>query len=190
MKSTEALDFFLRYVRNPAAIGAVCPSSRFLARKMVKPAAGALPPGGVVAELGSGTGAITRYIISGLNIDPNNLYCIEFDKTSFEVLRRKFPEVRAFNDSAENIEKILGGDLPRLCCVISCLPLLSMPRECVKNVLQNAERALPKGGIFVQFTYNLCSASAGKYLQNMEHVNTDFVMLNIPPARVDVFKKL
>lgn len=189
MKVSEALGFFLRYVRNPASIGAVCPSSRFLARKMAAPARGVLRENCVVAELGSGTGAITRYLLSELPIAPENLYCVEFDKASFAVLKNKFARARVFNDSAENLGGILGADAGRLACVVSCLPLLSLPEKCVENILGEAERLLPPGGLFIQFTYNLFSPSAQKFLPNMDHVGKDFTLLNIPPARVDVFRK-
>ncbi len=189
MKISEAISFFVRYVRNPSSIGAVCPSSRFLAQKMVAPAKDILDEESIIVELGSGTGAITKYILSELNILPKNIYCVEFDKASVGVLSEKFPHVNIANDSAENLVEILGNDVGRLKCVISCLPLLSLPDECASRIINKVEDTLQDKGIFVQFTYNLFSPSADKYIKTMTHIKTTYTALNIPPARVDVYVK-
>ncbi len=188
MKIAESLGFFLRYVKNPASIGAVCPSSRFLARKMVEPLKRIVGGDDVVAEFGSGTGAVTKYIASELSVKQSNLFCFEFDPVSADVLRAKFPSANIVNDSAEKISS-LGDSLPRLKCIVSCLPLLSLPEQVVVNILQNAENALPKGGLFVQFTYNLAHSPAEPHFKTMKRISTSFAALNIPPARIDVFCK-
>ena len=74
MKILEICRFFFRYLRNPSGVGAVCPSSRFLARKMVGSAKGVVGKNDVVVELGSGTGAITEFILSELNSNFKKLY--------------------------------------------------------------------------------------------------------------------
>ena len=188
MKIAESLGFFLRYVKNPASIGAVCPSSRFLARKMVEPLTRIVGGDDVVAEFGSGTGAVTKYIASELSVKQSNLFCFEFDPVSADVLRAKFPSANIVNDSAEKISA-LGDSLSRLKCIVSCLPLLSLPEQVVVNILQNAENALPKGGLFVQFTYNLAHSPAEPHFKTMKRISTSFAALNIPPARIDVFCK-
>lgn len=190
MKTSEALGFFFRYLRNPASIGAVCPSSRFLARKIAAQYKNSVDENGVIAELGSGTGAVTKYLLSDLPIKPENLFCVEFDRVSAEILRSKFPRVNVANDSAENIAAILGEKSARLKCVVSCLPLLSLPEECAAAILKNVEDVLPKGGLFSQFTYNLASSPAAKYFSKMRPLKTVFALANVPPARVDVFEKI
>ena len=189
MSSFEPLSFFWRYVRNPSSIGAVCPSSRFLARKMVNPLKESITSDSVVVELGSGTGAVTKHILTELSIDPKKLYCVEFDSDSAKVLSEKFPSVNVANDTAENIVPILGGDIVNLKCIVSCLPLLSLPDNSVRAVLKKVEEVLPEGGLFVQFTYNLCASPAEKYFRNLKRIKTDFTLFNVPPARVDVFRK-
>ena len=189
MKVLESLAFFIRYIRNPSSIGAVCPSSRFLARKMVAPVKSVIEGNSIVVELGSGTGAVTKYILSELNISPNQLYCVEFDTTSAKLLLDKFPDANVVNDSAENLVQILGKDIDNLKCIVSCLPLLSLPDDCAQRVLQCVENVLPEGGIFVQFTYNLVKPSADKYIKDLKRVKTMYTALNIPPARIDVYTK-
>ncbi|MBO5254538.1 MAG: hypothetical protein J6B07_01790 [Opitutales bacterium] len=189
MKFFESFAFFTRYIRNPSSVGAVCPSSRFLAQKMVAPVKSVVEDKSIVVELGSGTGAVTKYILSELNISPKQLYCVEFDTTSAELLLDKFPDTNVVNDSAENLVQILGKDIDNLKCIVSCLPLLSLSDDCAQKILQCVENVLPEGGIFVQFTYNLLKPSADKYIKNLKRVNTMYTALNIPPARIDVYTK-
>ena len=56
-------------------------------------------------------------------------------------------------------------------------------------ILNASENALPKGGRFIQFTYNLVRSPESLGFKKMRHENVSFVALNIPPARVDVFVK-
>ncbi len=189
MSLFEPIKFFIRYVRNPSSIGAVCPSSRFLARKMARPAKDIVDGNSVVVEFGSGTGAVTKFILSELSIAPKNLYCVEFDSDNAKILSQKFANVSIANDSAENIEAILGANIGNLKCIISSLPLLSLPEDCVRSILSKAEDALPEGGIFVQFTYNWGGSVARKYFKKMNLVKSDFTLMNIPPARIDIFQK-
>lgn len=189
MKLSEFFGFFFRYVRNPSSIGAVCPSSSFLGRKMAAALSGVVGNGDAVAELGAGTGAVTKFILDTPGLNPEKFYCVEFEKRSADILGKKFPKAKIFNDSAENIVEIMSGDAKDLKCVVSSLPLLSLPRQCSSSILSRCEDALPKGGLYVQFTYNLFNPPADKFFKNMKRIKTSYVFFNIPPARVDVYQK-
>ncbi len=142
MKFSEFFKLVGRYVKNPSQIGAVCPSSRFLARKMAECASGRLGASGVVAELGAGTGAVTRRLVeTGCADSPRGLYSIEFDAVLAGLLRESFPAVKVVNGSAENLRAILGDDLPRLAAVISSLPLLASQTGREKNSRRGRVRA-------------------------------------------------
>ena len=118
------------------------------------------------------------------------LYCVEFDGALSRILEDRFPEAVVVNDSAENIEKILAGeDSKRVKAIVSCLPLVSLPGKVVSAILNASENALPKGGRFIQFTYNLVRSPESLGFKKMKHEKVSFVALNIPPARVDVFVK-
>ena len=169
--------------------GAVCPSSRFLARKMVC-GVGGRREGGVVVELGAGTGAVTKYLIEAGFDKNSSLYCVEFDQGLSDTLRRDFPTARVATDSAENIRKIVGDDLPKVYAIVSSLPLLSLPGDMVARILSEVESALPVGGRFVQYTYNLRRNPDSIGFNKMRHIGVSKVYLNIPPARVDVFEKI
>ncbi len=59
----ENIEFLQAFLKNPAKVGAIAPSSPELAQKMVR---GLAPnEGNIVLELGVGTGAITKYLHFG-----------------------------------------------------------------------------------------------------------------------------
>lgn len=184
---TDTAKIFFRYLKNPRQMGTVCPSSRFLAKKMVS---GINRKCGVIVELGPGTGAITKHLVdSGLAKDCK-LYCIEFDSSLIPHLERKFPSAKIVNGSAEDLRDIVGADTARICAVVSSLPLISLPKEVVHKILSEVEAALPAGGRFIQFTYNLKRSPVRMGFEKMRHIDASKVFMNIPPARVDVFEKI
>lgn len=180
-----------KYAASPRRTGAVCPSSKYLARRMVA-SIGALPSEcGVVVELGAGTGAITRYIIEGGYAGKSKLFCIEFDKKLCALLSQKYPEANIINGSAENIRALVGSkNGGEISAIVSGLPLVSLPRECVQNIIREVEETLPHGGRFVQFTYNLTRSPDSLGFSKMKHIGVSRVYMNVPPARVDVFEKI
>ena len=189
MKISSTLKFLCKWIAHPKSTGAVCPSSGFLARKMVE-GVGSMRDGGVVVELGAGTGAVTKYLVEAGFDKNSSLYSIEFDSGLAETLKRDFPSAKVVNDSAENIRKIVGSDLPKVYAIVSSLPLLSLPCDMVGRILKEVEETLPAGGRFVQYTYNLKRNPNSIGFKNMRHIGVSKVYLNIPPARVDVFEKI
>ncbi len=182
----ESLKFLGKYIKNPRFTGAVWPSSRFLAGKMAR--FSLCPREAVVVELGPGTGPVTKALLDG-GVAPENLYSIEFDPALASDLKARFPGVKVVNDSAENISTILGSDISRVKAIVSSLPLLSLPKTCVDEILRQVESVLPKGGRFVQFTYNIRKSPQAYGFKSLKHVEASIVLMNVPPARVDAFEK-
>ena len=183
----DSLKFLGKYIKNPRFTGAVWPSSRFLARKMAK--FSAYRKGSVVVELGPGTGPVTKALLEA-GVEPENLCSIEFDPALAANLKERFPGVHVVNDSAENLSAILGDDVSRVGAIVSSLPLLSLPKACVEEILRQVESVLPAGGRFVQFTYNVNKDPKAYGFGRMRHVGAAVVVLNVPPARVDAFEKM
>ncbi|MFR6034466.1 MAG: hypothetical protein ACLUKN_15625 [Bacilli bacterium] len=92
MKISSTLKFLCKWIAHPKSTGAVCPSSGFLARKMVE-GVGSMRDGGVVVELGAGTGAVTKYLVEGFDKN-SSLYSIEFDSGLAETLKRISPALK------------------------------------------------------------------------------------------------
>ena len=152
-RHSEKLRFIGQWLKNPRQTAAVAPSSPELAAAML-----AEMPADTrrVIELGGGTGALTRAIVSH-GITGNALLVLELNEELHSHLHRRFPEeLLVLGDAAE---------LPRLAseagfldagpadAVISGLGLLAMDRELVTRILRAAFACLRPDGRFIQFTY-------------------------------------
>jgi phosphatidylethanolamine/phosphatidyl-N-methylethanolamine N-methyltransferase len=167
-------------LRNPKAVGALAPSSRYLASYM----AGLLPVNSkLVVEFGGGTGPVTRAMLD-CGFSPENLYVFELSAQLCKHLRRAFPGVNIIHASASEIIHLDN----EVCAVISSLPLRSLPDSSVAEILEATRKKLRPGGHFVQFTYDLMRHHA-LFNTGFRHLDKKIVWANLPPARIDIFQK-
>lgn len=183
---------FLRaLVTQPAAVGAICASSPRLAARMA--ARVDVSRGGLVVELGGGTGVITAALLAR-GVPPARLVVVEQSPALAAHLRRRFPGVCVIQgDAAELAQWQAEGSLPAgadgaplpVDCIVSGLPLLSIPLPVRQRILRAGAQALAPHGQLLQFTYALRGPSpwqgAGLSRQSCERV-----LANLPPARIDV----
>jgi len=168
--------------------GSLIPSSRFLGRRM----ASRLPKedDGIVVELGVGTGAITQSLLdSGLTHD--RLVAVDCSPEMVEWTRRRFPEAKVMLGDAARLRELLDSDrelsAARVRHVVSSLPLKSLPKDVVKGIANEVKEILPKDGRLIQFTYDL-RHRPDPQLHQFRLVESSVVWLNVPPARVSVYK--
>lgn len=170
--------FIKKFVTEPRTIGSVTPSSPQLVDSMLQNADWAKL--GAVAELGAGTGVMTRAIIERkakecellvFEIEEELRKNLE-DETGLEIYAdaRTLPEVM----EARGIEK--AG------LIVSSLPFTVLPREVTKSVMEGVTRSLAPDGNFVAFQYSL--HMKGTLEKLFDKVDVRFVMMNIPPAFV------
>lgn len=184
----KKIDFIKALMKNPVAVGALIPSSKFLAEKMVELAD--LKNTKCIVEFGAGTGIITKMILSEM---PRNavLFCFEIDKDLVKILNKaiKDPRIKIIHDSAENFHKYIAGHgFDFADRIISGLPLAILPKEVKNNILKSSEEYLRDEGIFVQFQYSLANLSDFKKF--FPSIAINFELLNIPPAFIYVCKKM
>lgn len=190
-RSPQSL-FLRELVAQPGAVGAICASSPRLAARMAAWVDPAAP--GVVVELGGGTGVITAALLAR-GVAPERLVVIEQSAKLAAHLRRRFPHIHVVHGDAAQLDLLAcsadwpccGGDgvpLP-IHCIVSGLPLLSIPLPVRQRILQAGAQALAPGGRLLQFTYAMGGPSlwqgAGLVGQARERV-----LANLPPARIDV----
>lgn len=171
---------FLKQFFKDKSVGAMAPSSRFLAAKMLNHVP--IKDAKVIIELGPGTGVFTEKIIQKMGSE-TQLIVIELNDHFYENLQAKIqhPNVHLVHDSAEQIQQILSDlNLEKADLIISSLPLAMFPSELRHNILDAArDNLLPKGH-FVQFQYSLQAHSMlKKFFRN---VKLDFTPFNFPPA--------
>jgi phosphatidylethanolamine/phosphatidyl-N-methylethanolamine N-methyltransferase len=147
----ENLLFLRRFLRHPMSVGAVLPSSRYLAGRMVEELG--LVPGNRVVEFGPGTGALTA-AIAPLIPAGGRFLGIERDPVFVAALRKRWPGLDWTCDSVENLVPIVERfDLMPLDAIISGLPFASLPRDVTLPILDGAYKALRHGGTFSTFQY-------------------------------------
>ena len=171
--------FLGQAIRRPSQISAVVPSSRRLARAM---AASLDPETGPVAELGAGTGNITREILAR-GVSPADLSLFELNPVFCHRLAAQFPGVRIENKPAQDMASL---GVQNLGAVVSSLPLLSMPAPLQHEILRACLAALAPQGRIIQFTYGPRPPLDPQVQHDLGlavHRGPQ-VLLNMPPARV------
>lgn len=182
--------FIKEFISNPRSIGAAFPSSRKLAMHM----ASRIPKNfnGTVVELGPGTGPVTAALFEW-GIFPNQLIAVERSPKMFELLKQRFPQLTVIQGDAGELVNVLTehfGHKPQgVEMIVSSLPLRSLPRSTVEAIEQQLELLLGFTGRFIQFTYDLRPGSPNP-LKKMIKTESKIIWQNIPPARVEVFKKV
>lgn len=190
----DALHFFGRFLRSPGSVGAVLPSSRFLARELVGDLA-ALRAGDLVVEYGPGTGAITRRIATVLPVGVRYLG-IELDGSFVRRLEQRFPRLEFHHGSVADVKRILAErGLPAPRRIVSGLPFASLPRAVQDAVVGGTAEVLDPSGEFRTFQYVHAwpLATAKRFRTAMGGCFRGFqrlgpIVRNVPPAYVLVYR--
>ena len=187
VRAAEYLDFLAAWVRKPRQTASVVPSSRFLARQMVRDVD---PNGARVIELGGGTGVFTREILA-TGLPPEKLEVVEINPDFARRLEFRFPGVDIIRHRAETISSHVSGEAGSYQQVISGLPLLAMNQAAQRAILEEAFRLLAPDGIFVQFTYSVRSPVNRGLLDDLglSAVRVGQIVRNFPPATIFHFQR-
>jgi len=182
----DEVRFIRSLIEKPLSIGAVTPSSRVLARAM----AAYVDPNakGPVIELGPGTGPVTEALVTQ-GIDPARLILLEFDPTFCRLLRKRYPAANVVQGDAYSLKRVLGSHLAEpAAAVVSGLPLFTKPLKTRLKLVYEAFALMLPGAPFVQFTYATV-APIPKALDRVRSEASERIWMNIPPARIWVYRK-
>ena len=173
---------FLRNLfREPLEIGALAPSSRFLAKLLVND----IKPGSKVIELGAGTGAVTQAILNA-GVYAKDLTLIEQNKEFVELLRQQFSEATVLQANAVSFRRHLAPGSEAVDFVVSGLPLLLFPARLKARLLAQIFKSLHSDGCLYQFTYGGCCPISRKLRRTLALKASliGFTPFNVPPAFV------
>ena len=185
-KFGDEIRFLKGLAKGPRSVGAIMPTSSVTARKMasVIDVTSGLP----VLELGPGTGVITKAILQR-SVKPENLVSIEYSTDFYHHLKLIMPGVNFINGDAFNLDKTLGSlKDQKFDTVVSGIPLLNFPMDMRVALLEDLLDRMPAGRPVVQFSYGPVSPIIAKPdSYHIEHFA--FVMRNIPPAQIWVYRR-
>jgi phosphatidylethanolamine/phosphatidyl-N-methylethanolamine N-methyltransferase len=186
IQNLDEVHFIRSWLEKPLSTGAVAPSSKLLARTM----AGYVDPeaDGPVIELGPGTGPVTEALVQQ-GVDPERLVLVEFNPTFCRLLRARYPAATVVQGDAYSLERLLGGLLLQpAAAVVSGLPLFTKPMKTRLRLLRDAFSLMAPTAPFVQFTYAVVSPIP-KALHGVSAEASERIWMNLPPARVWVYRK-
>lgn len=176
--------FLYKFLTSPRSVGSITPSSTFLARAMVKPID--FNKAKAIAELGAGTGVFTRSLYK-YKAKHCKVVVFERDDNMRQQLASAYPELHFYHNAADIYQATEDLDIDGFDYILSGLPFANFPQELRNSIMDNVEKALKPGGLFIAFQY---SHQMKKQLsERFDHIDINFVPLNIPPAFVYRCKK-
>jgi len=177
------LSFVFQYLFKPRTVGAVMPSSKYLAEKMV--AGIDFDNARCIVEYGPGTGPFTEEILKRRNKE-TTVILLEYNDTFCKLLQEKYhneENLHIINSTAETI----GAQLEKfgfayVDYIVSGLPFASLPAAVSQNILKQTRRYLKNDGYFITFQYTLMKKGLiGQFFKNIE---IEKEIRNLPPAYV------
>jgi len=182
----DEVRFIRSWIEKPLTTGAVTPSGKALARTMAAYVDPERP--GPIIELGPGTGPVTEALVAQ-GVDPSRLVLVEFDPTFCRLLRGRYPQATVVQGDAYSLKRLLAGLMQQpAAAVVSGLPLFTKPLRMRLRLLSEAFGLMSAGAPFVQFTYNAVPPIP-KRLERVRAEASERIWMNIPPARVWVYRR-
>jgi phospholipid N-methyltransferase len=176
--------FLQKFIQSPKQIGSVIPSSKFLTKKMINAVDSKKTMN--IAELGSGTGAITEYFTQITTAD-SNVFLFEIDYELRSHLMQKYPNYHHYSEATELLAAIKKNGIDQLDCIISGLPYFNFSQSVRDKLLEQIVLSLKTNGQFIAFQYSLQMKEQLSRYFDIEAIH--FVLLNLPPAFVYVCRK-
>jgi phosphatidylethanolamine/phosphatidyl-N-methylethanolamine N-methyltransferase len=181
----DEMQFIRSWIEKPLSTGAVMPSSKALARVMAR----YVDPqsSGPVIELGPGTGPVTEALVQH-GVDPKRLLLVEFNPDFCRLLRKRYPAATVVQGDAYRLRRLLETFVREpAAAVVSGLPLVTKPLRTRLRLIADAMSLLAPGAPFIQFTYAMVPPIP-KALSGIKAEASDLIWLNLPPARVWVYR--
>lgn len=192
----DGMRFFGRFLSSPGSVGAILPSSRYLADAMVRDLK--LEEGDLVVEYGPGTGPMTL-AIQKLALASRGIHYlgIELDEGFHAALQTRFPEMAFALGSVVDVERLLEDrGYSKAKAIISGLPFASLPVGVQEGIVEGTNRVLADEGEFRTFQYLHAYGlpTARRFRAMMADRFAGFhrsapVLRNVPPAYILSYHK-
>lgn len=183
------------FASSPFHVGSICPSSRWLALRLVGVAqkaalaASTMPEEGLILDLGAGSGPVTRELLRA-GVSPQRIVAIERSRSFGAAFKRKYRHVPLLVGDAAHLRALLADAYPNvpIAAVISSLPFRSIPRKITEAILLELRQTLTeRGGALVQYSYAWWMKDA-LLPYGFTPLSSHLVIQNFPPARVEAYR--
>ncbi len=180
--------FLIEFVKHPKAVGAIMPSGRALAEKMMEPIQ--FERARCIVEYGPGTGSFTRKLVK-YKKEGTKLFLIENNPVFYKKLRKEFGMLKGvyiIHGSAENVNRyLLEYGVRGVDYIVSGLPFTSLPKDVSEKILLAAQSVIGANGKFITFQYSLVKR---RFFEKYFTLAGCLLELkNLPPAYVLVMKQ-
>ncbi|RAK70572.1 class I SAM-dependent methyltransferase [Hymenobacter edaphi] len=175
--------FLGEFLRNPAVVGSLVPSSPELTAQVLAPIDFARAR--CIVEYGPGTGVFTDALLQHRR-PGTRIVLIEVNRRFCQLLRQRYAahaDVHIIHGSADKTAEYLrplglaGADY-----VVCGLPFASLPRRLGWRILAHTRQLLLPAGRLILFQYSLRNCRLfERFFRPEGHVR---VLLNLPPAHV------
>lgn len=185
LRLDDEMQFIRSWFEKPISTGAVMPSGKALARTMASYVDA--QSNGPVIELGPGTGPVTEALVAR-GIDPARLILVEFNPVFCRLLRTRYPAATVVQGDAYRLRRLLDTYVREpAAAIVSSLPLVTKPPRTRLRLIADALGLLAPTAPFIQFTYAMLPPIP-KALSGISAEASELIWLNLPPARVWVYR--
>jgi len=183
MPILSGLSFLKQYITKPRTVGAVLPSSKYLADKMMQGID--FTNAKCIVEYGAGTGVFTESLLKLRNPD-TVLIIFENNEDFYSLLAEKYSNeanLYVINDSAEQVGVYLRNHSFAVAdYIISGLPFASLPQAVSSSIMQETKKYLKPDGCFITFQYTMLKHDfISEYFADISITRE---LRNVPPAYV------
>jgi phospholipid N-methyltransferase len=175
--------FLRKFIRHGTAIGAVAPSSMWMARAVLKGID--FDKARFIVELGPGTGPISAELRRRAHAKCR-LFLVERDADFRNRLKERFPNDEVIQGDACDLELFLARcGVQTVDHIVSGLPLPWFTPQDRERLLDASRKCLAIEGSFRQLTY-MPWVHGHVYRRYFHEIRTRLVFRNLPPAAVYV----
>jgi phosphatidylethanolamine/phosphatidyl-N-methylethanolamine N-methyltransferase len=205
--SVDAVTFLKELPSRFHEIGAIIPSSRMLAKSMIRPLLESDRPMNIL-EVGCGTGPCTRELVRNMGTEDNLVAC-EINPVLFSRMKASLEKEPAYQKHKDRITLycLPVQDLPGIGFegsfdfIASSLPFTNFTPSLVKEILASYDKLLKPGGELTFIEYVLIrklsqvirtqsererlravDAVMDKWLKQKRGTDMEVTLLNVPPA--------
>jgi phospholipid N-methyltransferase len=174
--------FFKGFLKHPAMVGSVIPSSRALIDKMLAPVDWSRVK--LFVEYGPGVGTFTLPILDRLGPDAE-LIAIDTNPDFVSFLKKEVPDPRlhVVRASAADVRRIVADfGHEQADYVLSGLPFSTLPSGVGDRIASETAAVLKLDGAFL--VYQLSAKVADYIGPHFAEIDRGFEWLNIPPMRL------